>query len=718
MQKLSLQDTPKLYETALAEQNRGNITEALKIYIQIVDAFPQIPEPYYQVGVIELERHNYTGAAAHFEKALGLRPNEVGIWRQFAKALRLLNKKDHTENAVANLERTKIPAQDKSLIKKMLTDRTPPPKAPIGDASREEIRRLTNLLQAQKVKELVTAAQRVIKRHPNSAVAHNLLACGLIETGQYEDAERALTIAIRQHPKYVDALLNLTQVYIDTGQRHKVMAPLEKAKILDPDNLQAAMHQATFFKTLGNFQEAIRALDPVVPVTLTNNAPAMRAMSELLSSAGEHELAIEYADALFKAKKSHGSYAALGAALDQADHLEEAEAIYREGVEKFPEAASLYGRLGSLLQVKGDFEEGRKHLEKAIELAPQNGSFYTSYLQSVKLDVDNPLFQEMLNQFEHDDLEPMNRVAFGYAISSAYEKAKAYDKVFYYLNSATAAQRKAHPYDISSRHKQLEDAKNFYEKYDINKFADAGVEDFKPIFITGMPRSGTTLTERIISAHSTVVAGGEDGQSRAIINKIRTFPGEQLRTFDTMRPSTVNRIGQLTKEHFQERFPGATVVTDKAIGTYTEMGLIKAALPKAKFVLLRRDPRDNLLSIYKNRFADGTHGYANDLEDVAKFYHGYLDFIDFWREKMPGEFYELSYENLTDNPEEETRKLIEYCELEWEDACLSFHEQESTVRTLSIYQARQPIYKSSVALWENYKEDLKPMLDILETRGE
>ncbi|MEO1561983.1 MAG: sulfotransferase [Pseudomonadota bacterium] len=718
MQKLNLQDAPKMFEAALAEQKRGNVTEALKIYVQIVDAFPHIPEPYYQVGVIEMERYHYTGAAAHFEKALGIRPNELGIWRQFARALRLLNDKKHTRNALENLERTNLPAPDKSLIKKMLTDRTPPPKAPIGGASREDIRHLTNLLEAQNTKELVSVARNVTRRHPDSAVAHNLLACGLIETGQYEEAERALTRAIQKYPKYIDALLNLTRVYIETGRRDKAMLPLEKAKIIAPDSLQAALHLATIFESAGNLQEAIRALEPVVPITLTGKPPAMKKMSELLSSAGEHDLAIQYAKALFKAKKDPISFITLGSALDKADQLEEAEAVYREGLKKFPSAAMLYGRLGSLLQVKGNFEEGRSTLEKAIELSPDNGGLYTSYLQSVKLDVDDPFFKKMLEKFEREDLDPSSRIAFGYAISSAFEKAKEFDKVFYYLNSANKEQRRSYPYNINSRYQDLEKTKEFYEEYGKDKFNGDGVEDFKPIFITGMPRSGTTLTERIISAHSTVVAGGEDGQSRAVINKVRTFPGEQLRRFDTMRPETVNRIGQLTKEHFQERFPGATIVTDKAIGTYAEMGLIKAALPNAKFVLLRRDPRDNLLSIYKNRFADGTHGYANDLEDLAKYYHVYLDFIDFWREKMPGQFYELNYEKLTDNPEEETRKLIEYCELEWEDACLSFHEQESTVRTLSIYQARQPIYKSSVALWENYKDELKPMLDILETRGE
>ncbi len=147
------------------------------------------------------------------------------------------------------------------------------------------------------------------------------------------------------------------------------------------------------------------------------------------------------------------------------------------------------------------------------------------------------------------------------------------------------------------------------------------------------------------------------------------------------------------------------------------LGLVKLAMPNARFVIVRRDPRDNLLSIYKNKFPDDTHLYAYDQRDLAKFYGTFVDMIEFWRERVPDWFYEVQYEALVANPEEETRKLIAACGLEWEDACLSFHENKRKVETLSVYQVRQPITKASVELWQRYERDLKPMLDQLREDG-
>jgi len=144
------------------------------------------------------------------------------------------------------------------------------------------------------------------------------------------------------------------------------------------------------------------------------------------------------------------------------------------------------------------------------------------------------------------------------------------------------------------------------------------------------------------------------------------------------------------------------------------MGLLKAAMPNCKFIIVRRDPRDNLLSIYRNRFADNTHLYAYNLENLGTYYKQFLRIMDFWRNKIPKGFMEINYEDLINNPETQAQKLINYCNLDWENKCLEFYKSDRQVKTLSILQVRQPIYKSSVKAWQRYEQDLQPLFKAIE----
>ncbi len=144
-----------------------------------------------------------------------------------------------------------------------------------------------------------------------------------------------------------------------------------------------------------------------------------------------------------------------------------------------------------------------------------------------------------------------------------------------------------------------------------------------------------------------------------------------------------------------------------------QMGLIWEAMPKARFLVVRRDPRDNLLSIYRNRFMVNTHGYAYDLRTLGLYYNQFLRVIDFWRGLLGGRFYEVQYERLTAAPEEQARGLIDFCGLDWQEGCLNFHKTDRQINTLSLYQARQPIYQSSIKAWQRYETDLAPLFDAL-----
>jgi hypothetical protein len=248
----------------------------------------------------------------------------------------------------------------------------------------------------------------------------------------------------------------------------------------------------------------------------------------------------------------------------------------------------------------------------------------------------------------------------------------------------------------------------------------AGAHPGAPIFVTGMPRSGTTLVEQIIASHSRVTGAGEVALLQAACQKLifaRPDRYEERRPLSTIPADEIAALGHDFLRTMAERFPGADIITDKSITTYMYIGLVKLALPNARIVVVRRDPRDTLLSIYKNRFPEGTHLYAYDLRDLADYYATFVEMVEFWRSEFPEGFTEITYETLVANPEEESRRLIAACGLEWEDACLNFHENRRKVDTLSVYQVRQPISGGSVKAWQRYEAELAPMIDILRARG-
>ena len=147
------------------------------------------------------------------------------------------------------------------------------------------------------------------------------------------------------------------------------------------------------------------------------------------------------------------------------------------------------------------------------------------------------------------------------------------------------------------------------------------------------------------------------------------------------------------------------------------MGLLKHAIPSARFIVVRRDPRDLLYSIYKNLFSEDTHRYAYDMEDLAAYYATFLKILDFWRDRVPGGFHEVHYEDLVADPEVQTRALVAAAGLDWEDGCLDFHKAKGPVKTLSVQQVRQPIYRSSAQAWRHYEAELAPLVAALEREG-
>ena len=356
------------------------------------------------------------------------------------------------------------------------------------------------------------------------------------------------------------------------------------------------------------------------------------------------------------------------------------------------------------LQQQGDFEAAERLFRKALRLSPDNGELYRMWLGGKKLAKGDPTIREMQKLFAHPRMSEAGKIHLGFALAKAMEDSGQFDKVFGYLRQANRLQRKAFPYYSAARDAEV--AAIMAASDQIGPPQDS---DVAPIIVTGMPRSGTTLMEQILAAHDDVVAGGELAIGLKLayagfgvppeIAPLEAIPGEKLTAFaEGYARQTAMRVDVQGRR-----------VTDKSIQNHLILGHIHRALPNASLIVVRRDPRDVALSIYKNHFAGGTHRYSNDLGDIARYIKSFDRIVAFWKDRVP--VHEVSYDALIAAPQEHARALVGAAGLDWQDQCLEFYKRGGAVKTLSIAQVRQPVYQSSGGAWKKYEKDMQPFIE-------
>lgn len=365
------------------------------------------------------------------------------------------------------------------------------------------------------------------------------------------------------------------------------------------------------------------------------------------------------------------------------------------------------------LQQIGEIAAGNKILRDELKKQPRAVDLYRMIVVAEKLRKGDPLIREMKRLWLPEKMKDHALMSLGFALAKAHEDIGETDKVFAYLDAANAAQGRMHPASDpdgvrgeSDRLLALQDYRD-----------DAGPTEVDsgtwPIFVVGMPRSGTTLIDQIIGAHSKVTSGGELAHAlRQHRNVMSETKGGPLRPLSEVPQEALDRYSD-TYMMLMRRDTGATegAITDKAMNAQRIFGQIAKATPSARFIVVHRDPRAIALSIYKNHFTPGTHTYATSLPLIAEQIKLFRDQVAYWRERLPNRIHEVHYEDLVADPEPQTRALIAACGLDWEDACLSFHDSIGTVKTLSIAQVRQPINAARREAWRQYEKELAPFIE-------
>ncbi|SNS51228.1 tetratricopeptide repeat-containing sulfotransferase family protein [Antarctobacter heliothermus] len=361
------------------------------------------------------------------------------------------------------------------------------------------------------------------------------------------------------------------------------------------------------------------------------------------------------------------------------------------------------------LQHIGEFAEAEEILRFLIKRAPKEGETYRVLTAGRKMKKDEALIGQMQALWKDSSITEMSRMHLGYGLAKAMEEIGAQDKIFGYLEPANQLQRKIAPFDAAERDSEW---RAFLDAQETDDYSPVGQEQApRAVFVTGMPRSGTTLVEQIIASHSQAHPGGELGH--ALKQAVLQFgPAHQMAPLAKLSPMKLARWAE-AYTRLVRRDTGQTsgVVTDKSIQTHMIFGLVSRGLPGARIVVVHRDPRDTALSIYKNHFKLGTHRYANDLADIAHAIKMFRRSVAHWKTRLPGRIHEVRYDELVGDPEPQARALVAAAGLDWEDACLNFHTSRKNVKTLSLTQVRQPIHAGRREAWRKFETELAPFIE-------
>ena len=445
---------------------------------------------------------------------------------------------------------------------------------------------------------------------------------------------------------------------------------------------------------------------------------AARRLADVAPRSG-HSAAASLEAAVRAAPDSAVIRTSLARVLGLAGRVEEALRHWERATELAPADASVHDGRGLACIDAGRLEEARSCFMRAVELDPLLPGACLNLARSRRFDASDALLVDRLEKLPTRRLDPMIAADLHFALGKIRDDIGEFGHAAASLRRANRLMHGTLRFDAAA-HARAVDA--LMETFDADFFATMPSADYRsegPIFIVGMPRSGTSLVEQILSAHPEVHGGGERGDLDRIARRVQQVTGSRLRYPRCAAELGAGNTATLAREYLASG-PRTEAderrVTDKLPANFLHLGFIAQLLPNAALVHCRRDPRDVALSILAQQFAEG-HVWAYDFSDIAAFSAAHQRLMAHWRAVLPRPFFEVQYEALVRDPEPACRRLLEHCGLEWDPRCLDFHRHRRVVATASNWQVRQPLYRRSAGRWRHYAPHLPELLASLERAG-
>jgi tetratricopeptide (TPR) repeat protein len=501
--------------------------------------------------------------------------------------------------------------------------------------------------------------------------------------GRLEEAERLYRRVLRQRPRNVDAMRLLAAIAVKANRYDEAEMLLDRAISLAPDFLMAIMDLGRLRKEQDRYFEALECFDRVLELDPGNAQAHFLRGSTLGPAAFTHE-AIEAYQKCLSVKPTH--------------------------------AGALLG-LGHVLKAVGRYDEAVAAYNECIRVRPESGETYWSLANLKTHRFDEATVMEMERRLEAGGLAVQSEVNFEFALAKAYEDRCDFERSWLHYSRGNRRQRGEVSYDPVHTESMNDRLVKVFSHEFFSTHAGVGHDDASPIFILGLPRSGSTLLEQILASHPQVEGTSElpyVGRVATWLNRNRADGVNYPEAVLELPAASFRSLGEDYLRYARvHRRLGAPRFVDKMPNNFPNVGFIATILPNAKIIDARRHPLDACLSCYRQLFAKG-QAFTYDLTEIGEYYLQYQRMMDHWHEVLPGCVLTVQYEAVVGDVEAEVRRLLEFCELPWDDACLRFYESDRPVRTPSSEQVRQPIYDRSIGHWRNFEPHLGELIEVLE----
>ena len=445
-------------------------------------------------------------------------------------------------------------------------------------------------------------------------------------------------------------------------------------------------------------------LDPSFSLAWDNLAKLYRIQNKLLKSIPAFENLIKLDPRNFEALVS------LGTVYIKLSKYHEGIKLYEESLKIKPDNPRVYLSLGHALKTIGERAKSEAAYQNAIKHFSLSGEAYWSLANLKTYEFSD---KEIINMESSliKNIHPNELIQMHFALGKAYESKRQFDKSFEHYAEGNWQRRKQISYNAEDYKISIDELIDFFDKNKnlYNSKAQSNFDD--PIFILGLPRSGSTMIEQILSSHSLIEGTQELPNILAISRDIKLIDQKKGYPHNLLGldQSSFDDLGNKYIDETKWARSSKPFFIDKMPNNFVHIGLIKLILPKAKIIDARRNPMDTCFSCFKQYFAKGQH-FTYDLDDIARYYKDYLRLMDYWKKLFPEEIFTINYEQVIDNPNERIRDLLDFCNVKFEDNCINFHKSKRPVKTASSEQVRQPMYKSGLDYWKNYSNNLDALL--------
>jgi tetratricopeptide (TPR) repeat protein len=706
---------------ALEMHQAGQLASAAQLYQQILAHEQENADALHLLGVLRHQQGDHRQSIELIGRAVALRPNQPAFHANLAEVYRALGQLDRAAGCCRTALRLA-------------------PDYP------EALNNLGLALQGLgRHDEAVESFRKALQLKPDFALAHNNLGISLRELKDLDSALEHFRKAAELEPAYAPARTNLGQMLLDRGQAEEALPHCQEAVRLQPDvaaihhnlgNLLRALDRpmdarAAYLEALrldpnlarshlhlglllqrdGKFADAVCWIKQAIDLE-PNNADFWQSLAELHDEREEPGEAIPCWERVLALEPTRAvAHRSLGWCLQEEGRQEEAVVHYRQSLRLQPDAGSTYLNLGGWHEERGELAEAEASFREALRVAPNFAlphARLATLLSSKLPDADLGALEERLKDTTLGD-GPRARLLFGLAhvLDARGEYARA-GECLRQANALSLGQDRGRPPYVPSEHERFADA--LIRTFDVSWFARTaglGSSTRRPVFIFGLPRSGTTLIEQVLASHSRVHGAGELRFARQTFDAVPGVTGRSVSPMEAVVEIDAAALRVLAERHearLQALGGLAERIVDKMPDNYMYVGLLAALFPKATFIHCRRDVRDVAVSCWLTDFR--SIRWANDPGHIASRITQYRRLMDHWRKVLPVPMLEVDYEETVTDLEAVARRLVAACGLAWEPACLEFHQTRRPIRTASVSQVRQPVYQRSVARWKNYEREL------------